>query len=384
MKVDITPDGLGMELPEELAHLSDYSKYAKYIVDDQVVGFFIPQFTEDGKMNSDWYTFRRWHLGASSAGSFLGLDEYSDPTKHFWEKINLPSQKINTEFTRWGLALEPVIADMWEYWTGDDEGYLDQSFSGKKVREKHEIPCYAINRNFPWLSASLDYIVPPGQVEPFNKEVIDFWFPLEIKSISPFAAEKYELGLPAKYVVQVQQQCIVMGVTYAEIAFLTAGHKFRVLPIHMDLSICQELLEKTRDFWERVLAARELVSGYDFLNEEEKLDIDRQLQTLEPEPSGNDAFKEFFKAKYKFSREESKREGTQEEWDLAVNYKKLNLEISNLIKEKDQIMNKIKLYSALDEEVTFENLGKKGRVTNRRPKEGKAYFGVNIKGWENE
>jgi len=373
MKIDLSQENLGCTLPKELSHLQRWGKYAKLIKED-VYGFFIPQFYEDGTPNQDWYDFRPNTVGASEIATLCDMDEYGDSVKMFWQKLGDSFGRIDSMFTYWGLHLEDKIAATWEYFDGTEDGYVDNKMSGKKIRTKIDIPCYAININYPWISASLDFLVPEGQAEPFNGEVINFSFPLEIKNISPFAAEKYELGIPHRYVVQLNQQMIVWGCDYAEIAFLTSGHLFKVLPFEMNTSLCQDIIIKSREFWDRVERGRELyVPGLP--NEEQ----DPELYSLEPEPSVNKSFMEFYKQKYKVSKEDTAREGTSEEWDICVEFKEVKDQIKELEKKAELLKNKIYLFTKFDEEVSF---GENGRVVNRRPEEGRSYFGVNIKNWK--
>ena len=73
-------------LPSELKHLKQYEQYAKPLKED-VWGFKIPQFLEDGSPNDDWYTFRTNQVGSSEIATLLDLDEYGDPVKLFYNMI---------------------------------------------------------------------------------------------------------------------------------------------------------------------------------------------------------------------------------------------------------------------------------------------------------
>ena len=392
MDTDLSQEDLGQyQLPPELKHLEPYRSYAKPIKED-VWGFFIPQFKNDGTKNMDWYNFRSETIGASAVAMLVGLSEYGDPVELFHEKLGFKMPFTDSSFTYFGLLLEDKIAFSWRYYDGTEDGYVANKFAGKVIRENAEIPCYAINVNYPWISASLDYLVPGGQVSPFTGEKINFDFPLEIKNISPFAAEKYETGLPSTYVAQVNEQMLVTGCTYAEIAFLTSGCIFKTMPFDMDLALCQKIILETRALWDRVEEARAIIKVHEDtlvgLESPEEINelietTQNQIHQLEPEPTGNKAFLEFYKAKYKVSRVDTARAGDEDEWDLAVSYKKISAEIKRLTKEKDVIKHKIFSYSVMDEEVSFMG-GDNGRVVNRRPDVGKSYFGVNIKNWEDD
>ena len=388
MKLDLSQDKLGCTLPDELAHLEEYAKYAKpiktieyeteegeIIEKAEVYGFFIRQWKEDGTPNQDWYSFRRYTIGASSIATLLDLEEYGDTVKLFRSKVDYDAPFFYSKFTSNGLHFEDAISDYWTYHDGTEEGYAENRALGKRIRHKEEIPCYAININYPHLSASLDFLVPGGQASPFTGEIIDFDFPLEVKMISPFAAEKYELGLPTRYIAQVQQQMFIMGVTYSEIVFFSGGVDLKVLPIELDVELCQDIIVKSFDFWNRVTSARDVM-----YTESDPLEMDKEITALEPEPSGNEAFLEFYKDKYKVSYEATERLGTEEEWDLSVKYKTLGDTIKELEKEKKETEHKIKSLTRYEEIISFGE--DKGRIINKRPEGKRPTFRVNIKNYE--
>tara|TARA_R110001606_G_scaffold84441_6_gene192123 strand:- start:4683 stop:5921 length:1239 start_codon:yes stop_codon:yes gene_type:complete len=393
------------ELPPEIAHLEEYKKYAKPIKEG-VWGFFIPQFTKTGANNEDWYTFRYHTLGASSVATLTDHDEYGDPVKMFWEKIGMSTPKIYSKFMTAGSHFESGIADLWDFNDGTDDGWAEIWSSGKKVRQKAEIPCYAINLDYPHLSASLDYLALGGQKSPFTGEVINFDFGIEVKNISYFAAQKYNGGIPVRYVFQLHQQMLVTNTTYAEIASLTGGFDSKVTPFEMDFDICQDLIIKSYDFWKRVEAARPIYAELKPLEdklasmssaqqnsdqgEDLKLligELDRKIYELEPEPSANEAYKEWYTSRYKETLEDASRLGTQDEWDQAVRYKVINDTIKDLKAEQDGIKNKLLSSTRYDSTVEFGDEGSNGRILSKKfwdvkKEEYKSTFRVNIKNYK--
>lgn len=167
---------------------------------------------------------------------------------------------------------------------------------------------------------------------------------------------------------------IVLGITYSELAYLVAGVDFNVLPLDMDLELCQEIIVKSYEFWNRVTMARDIYNS-----EGDELEIDRQITDIEPEPSGNEAYLEFYKDKYKVSYEDTSRKGEEEEWDIAVQYKTCTDDIALLEKTKDKLKQKIMAFSKYDEVISF---GDNGRILNKRPEGKRATFRVNIKNYK--
>jgi hypothetical protein len=145
--------------------------------------------------------------------------------------------------------------------------------------------------------------------------------------------------------------------------------------------VCQAIITKSFEFWKKVEAGRELYVDYNSKTEDERIAIDAELQHIEPEPSGNEAFKEFYHDKYKVSRTESTDIGTDEQWQLGVDYMKANDEIKKYTRIKEQLGQKIKL-STRHIEVT--DFGENGRIINRRPEAGRNYFKVNIKNYDKQ
>lgn len=380
MKLDFNTKDLGKyELPDKLSHLEKFKKFSKPIKEG-VWGFFINQWNEDGSPNELWWEFRVSQIGSSEIATLTDHDEYSDPVKLFWSKIGMNFPFVNTKFTVCGLTLESKIAELAEYHDGTDDGWVENWHKGNKIRNIQSVPCYAINIDYPHLAASLDYYFPGEQVDPFTGEIVLDKI-CEIKNVSNFAAEKYKDGLPVRYIIQTQLQMMVLGIPYAEIAHLVGGFDFKILTFDLDVEICQDILEKSYDFWQRVLQARDIYEGYELLDDEGKKEIDLQISPLEPEPSANQAYMEFFKEKYKNSTEDSIRLGTEEEWDMCVEYKTIADTIKELENKKKQLEHKIKSFSAYEEIIDF---GDNGRIIHKRKEGARSVFRINIKNYKNE
>lgn len=368
-------------LPKELSHLSQYQKYCKKLKEN-VYGFFIDQFNEDGTKNPDWYEFRKNTLGASETATACegGYDEYGVRAKLWGEKIGMTFKEIKSKFTFWGLELEQNVANAWQYYDGSQEGYIDNRYAGEKIREYKELNCYAVNIKYPYLSASFDFLVPEGQVEPFHGEIIDFSYPLEIKTISIAAAEKYELGLPVRYVFQVHQQMLIWEVNYAEIAVLKAGLDFEVFPFTANENLTEKILKETRQFWDKVEQGRLIQQEVELCSDEKDREIMlAQLDEIEPEPESNKGYEDFWKDKYKETNKKSYITGGEEEWQVALNYKLVTDKEKELKEEKQLYKNQLLRILKDNEEIDF---GENGRVVHRQEEGKRAYFGVNIKNYK--
>jgi len=369
------------DFPKELAHLEKYAKYCKKLKEG-VYGFFINQFNEDGTKNPDWYEFRVNTLGASETATACegGYDEYGIRAKLFWSKIGKKFPEIKSKFTFWGLELERNVATAWQFYDATPEGYIDNRYAGQKIRNFQELNCYAINIKYPYLSASFDFLVPEGQVNPFTGEIINFSYPLEIKTISTAAAEKYELGLPVRYIFQTHQQMIIWEVDYCEIGALKGGTDFEVYPIYMNEGIKEMVLTETKQFWDLVETARPIYYELEFcFDEKKKEEYVAQLDALEPSPEQNKGYEDFWKEKYRETSEKKEKQGNEEDWAIAVGYKKI-LDQEKELSDKKQLYKNNLLYTMKDcEELTF---GENGRVVHRNHEGSRTYFGVNIKNYK--
>lgn len=369
------------QLPKELAHLKQYEKYCKKLKEN-VYGFFINQFNPDGTKNPDWYQFRINTLGASEVATACegGYDEYGVRAKLFWSKVGKQFTEIKSKFTFWGLELEKNVANAWEYYDGSEEGYIDNRYNANKIRNYQELNCYAINIKYPYLSASFDFLVPEGQVNPFSGEILNYSYPLEIKTISTAAAEKYELGLPVRYIFQCHQQMLIWECDYCELAALKGGNDFQVFPITATQSVTDMIIKETKEFWDLVEQARPLYEELDItFDEKKKNELIAQLDAIEPLPEQNKGYEDFWKEKYREGSQVRKLEGNEEQWELALGYKQILDEEKELSEKKQLYKNNI-LYHMKDyEELTF---GERGRVVHRNNPGSRVYFGVNIKNYK--
>jgi len=369
------------DFPKELTHLTQYAKYCKKLKEG-VYGFFINQFNPDGTKNIDWYEFRKNTLGASETATACegGYDEYGVRAKLFWSKVGAKFPEIKSKFTFWGLELERNVANAWKYYDGSEEGYIDNRYNANVIREFQDLNCYAINIKYPYLSASFDFLVPEGQVNPFSGEVVNFSYPLEIKTISLAAAEKYETGLPVRYIFQTHQQMIIWECDYCEIAALKGGTDFQVYPIKMVDSVKEMVLKETKEFWDLVVEARPIYNELEItFDNDKKQQLREQLDNLEPEPEQNKGYEDFWKEKYKEGSIAKELVGTDDDFQIAVAYKDILEEEKELSTKKQLIKNHL-LYIMKDyEELTF---GDKGRVVHRNNPGSRAYFGVNIKNYK--
>lgn len=254
-----------------------------------------------------WYDYRRTGIGGSEVGTLLGLiDDYSSPAQLYHEKVGTVEQwKRDNQAMAWGRWLEGIVAERWQYYDGDDEGYLENVTKNRIIRKCRKVNGFVRNKNYPWLYASVDRLmnIDGGfkmlTGEPLTKEGI-----LEVKTIEERSSSKWEGGIPPYWISQVNQYMLIFEVDYCEIAILENGRRLSVIPIERSEVMCKAIINTTRAFWEkRVEPGRQAHFKATRLHamgshaEAEKYDT--LVQHYEPGPTPGEAYKLFLSERYK-------------------------------------------------------------------------------------
>ena len=323
--------------------------------------------TTEGMSHKDWLHFRTRGLGASDIGAVLGFSDYCSPMQKFDEKISLiPKPKFENLAMFLGKRAENLNAEMWEYWDGSVEGMMKNFYAGTKVRRCRRINAYIQNPKYDWLFVSLDRII--------NKHGNVGEGALELKNLSSYEAEKWENGIPTTYLLQVQTQCLVAGFEYGELAIKQDDRNYNVYPFERNDAICEQIIDQTHDFWQRVKQARTIQTQIFHAKQNFNLklveDLEGQLQQIEPEPTGDDSVSDFLSEKYKRGVR-GEREGNAVELKIAKNHIIKKEQLKTLEFEVREAENKIK-HSMKDVEVL--NFGKEGKIFWTNSKTGSRIF----------
>jgi hypothetical protein len=306
--------------------------------------------------SKEWYDFRtvgargyEGGIGASESAKVTGLDKQYRPTVHemFWQKIGLmPVTEVSNIATEYGKVMEPFLRDIWQFWTGNDEAAQVQALqlyqkwkvgSTKPIRTYGVNSAYLVNEKYPWLFASLDAKILAGNPRT-DGVVIDVDAPLECKTIGFWAASQWEQRIPPKYANQVYQQMIVTGSKYGELIAMEQS-SIRLYEFHENLNFQQYLIQKTYEFWQKVLKGRELCAQMHEHDEKGREQIMGEIQALEPEPDESEAYREFeterMKLKYEYAL------GGVTDYRRATVYKKLTSVIKALEAERSLLYNQL-------------------------------------------
>ena len=337
-------------------------------------------------MHSDaWFDFRTNGIGGSEMSTVLGLNKYDTVTRTFYEKIKMiEPRKFDNAKMFFGRYMEDKIAEIWAYYDGTPDGWIENYKNDKIIRQCRNVNGYVVNPSYPWMFASLDRVQNiKGGINLLTGEPLKTEAVLEVKTLSYWSSSMWQDGIPISYLIQVHVYMIIMETNYAEIAILKDGNEFVVEKVQRDEALCEKIIDISKSFWYKLVvpaqeafAKRQEAEKVGNIGEVEKYDA--VIQTLEPEPDHSEAYTEFMSER--FLKERDSVEGTIRLYDLAKADKVLN-GLKGLIDDertgiKNVFIKELTLASA--EMVDFgrlgsiawsERKGSKNRVFSNRIKE---------------
>jgi predicted phage-related endonuclease len=338
-----------------------------------------------GTMNQeDWLRFRDRGVGASDVGTILGLNPYKCSGQLFREKVEGAPFNLENLAQFMGKYQEPYIADLWQYWDpyNPGDGQMIENYRNKKiVRKCRRVNAYVQNPDYPWLFVSLDRVIcKNAEVSGGRTVIIDGGGVLELKTIAGYEAKKWEGGTPPAYVVQVQTQQLVTEMFYGEMAIMEDGRAFDVLPFEYNPGICETIIKKTREFWDKVEEGRKIYNRlYNArlnFNYAEADRLEQELTNVEPPPEGTEAWAKYLKERYKIA-EPGEMKGTDDLLEKAQRHKQLTKEIEKLEAEKLKAENEIK--NAIRDGATKLDFATHGHISWKPDARGARPFRNNLK-----
>jgi putative phage-type endonuclease len=326
------------------------------------MGLEIIQINKD-KSYDEWLQFRSRGLGASEIGTLMGVNSWKSPAELYYQKIGLIPQKVEPNIPMFmGTILEKTVAEIFEYWDGDDESMLRNYESQTKVRTLYEPVGYVVNPEYPHLFFSPDRLqiktknlrIRDGRINLENVEAI-----IEIKTISGWSSKQWEGGIPPSYYLQLQTYLMGLALDTGYLVSLEDGRNLKVHKFERDQEMIDMIGNVSRDFWTRVEAGRLA------------LELGEDYEQFAPPPDGTEAYSEFLNKKYA-NPEENTIVSTPEIDERILQYKVKNSEISILDDEKREAANFIKDYMGNNTTIQSEE----GKVTWRPNTKGTRIFRV--------
>ena len=326
------------------------------------MGLEIIQINKD-KAYDEWIQFRTRGLGASEVGTLMGVNSWKSPAELYYQKIGLIPQKVEPNIPMFmGTILEKTVAEIFEYWDGDDASMLKNYEEGTKVRTLYEPVGYVVNPDYPHLFFSPDRLqiksknlrIRDGRINLENVEAI-----IEIKTISGWSSKQWEGGIPPSYYLQLQTYLMGLALDTGYLVALEDGRNLKVHKFDRDEEMVNMIARMTSEFWTRVEAGRLA------------LELGEDYEQYAPPPDGTEAYAEFLNKKFA-NPEENTIVSTPEIDEFILQYKVKNTEISILEDEKREAANFIKDYMGNNTTIQSEE----GKVTWRPNAKGVRIFRI--------
>lgn len=322
-------------------------------------------------------------VGASEIGNLLGLTKKYRPCPqelyHFKVGDSTPTQTPSRNMLR-GKILEPIVKDIWTLWQDENDSWVlsyedyingDRALKDRlSIRKARKFNAYFVNSDYPWLFSSLDYFAEKNTPNIIDGAVMKEGFPLEIKTINQNYAKLWEAGVPPYHVCQLMQEMICTNSEYGEIAVLFPDDfSFRIFPFYRDDNLCKQILTYSKQWWERVLEAREALKQRDRFYREGKSNEAEHCQAIidsnEPEPEDSEAYNEYIKERYK--QVIPSVSGDMELYESCMEDEVARI-YANLIGDKrtfiqNKLMKVLEMSGA--EEINFDALGKVTYLPNK-------------------
>jgi putative phage-type endonuclease len=326
------------------------------------------------KSHQDWHEFRKQGIGASEVGVVVGVNMYNLLPKLVEEKVGTkdPYKAMNEAMIS-GLLAEPALLKRWMHHDGTELGYVENITQEKIIRTAQPVHSYIVNVNYPYLFVSLDARVEANQ-QHLSGAIVPYEFPLELKTIRAWEAQKWADGVPAMYRFQIQTQMLVTETDYAELAVLEDGVSFKVIPFKKDEEMQELIIQKSLETYHLINRLREMRKEIDYYLSEGQGQKANQLQALYeselPLPHDEEIAKEYYSEKMAIDHPEFI--ATDEDLVLVRERVKISESIKILDKEKQLLENLIMRKFSL-EKCEYMKLGVEGRVRYYRQENRKNF-----------
>jgi putative phage-type endonuclease len=312
----------------------------------------------------EWFEYRKSGIGGSEMATVLALNKYDTVTRTYYEKIGqVPARQIDNNKMFFGRYMEDAIADIWKYFDGTSDGYIQNYKDKKIIRDCRSVNGFVVNPSYPWMFASLDRVQNiKGGRNLITGEALKTEAVLEIKTLSYWSANMWMDGIPISYLIQIHVYMIILETDYAEIAILKDGNEFTVEKYQRDEGLCEKIIDISKQFWENLVvpgkeAHAKKLEAEKAGNMAEIEKWDAQIQRYEPEPDHSQAYEAFMSEK--FLKEREFIEGNMEDYKLCTKDKVLLGVAGRIDDERQFIKNSLikKLTLAGSEIIDFGRLG---------------------------
>ena len=197
-----------------------------------VPGMHVIEFKDE----DEWQSMRSNCIGGSDVGAIMGINKWKTPLSVYKDKVDDVHVDISDKAAvKRGKDLEPLIFEKYVTPYLAELGYT-------AVHPEHIL----WNEAFPWLHVNLDGI-GVGQGKPT--------IGVEIKTVGEYTMSEWDGddydGIPASYYAQVQTYMAVCHISKFIVgALFTSTWAFKTYTVYRNETFIENLLKKTKDFYE--------------------------------------------------------------------------------------------------------------------------------------
>ena len=176
---------------------------------------------------AEWLAMRQRGIGGSDAAAILGVSPWTSRYTLWTDKtMKAISNDEPTDAMRFGTLMEPIVADMF----AENASMTVFKDTNLYAHPEHE-----------FMLANLD-----GLVSTWCNDQVDAL--LEVKT----ARRRWDDGVPAYYVSQVQHYMAVTGMEVTFVAALFNGEEFQRFEVQRDETYIDRLINMEAEFWQLV------------------------------------------------------------------------------------------------------------------------------------
>lgn len=301
-------------------------------------------------------------FGGSDIGTVMGLNSYKSKLEFFHQKIGLRNsvRKDSPAMYRGRVLEDVVVKSYWQYYDPENptmDALLENASINRIIRKCRNVNYIMINSDYPWLFASLDReILIESGVNKNNKPIYKSLGPLEIKTDTGYGSSKWNAEVNPSHIVQHQQQLLVSGTEYGEIAILTDATWFKSIPFNANKEIQEGIINATKEFYLRIQNAKAILASQSW-DEQAKM---AKVQQLEPDPEGTEAWEQYMKDFYKPENNLS-IQGTDELFEWATKYNELK-ELQSQYEDQKRLYANLLRNHLYKNQATLIDFGPNGKV----------------------
>lgn len=236
-------------------------------------------------------------IGSSEVGSACGVNKYNSQFSLFQIKVGRIEPFEGNCTTEVGKVLEPVIANMIQYWDSSEDIDTSKTALVRRMRSSdirrtiHKANFFLTNDKYPQLLSSLDYYLPKENGCPITGEVLETDAIIEIKNIgfNSYQQWKSEGRVSDYYFAQLQQQLMVSELKHAYLFALVENQYLVCYKIEPDIGWYEFIDQTTAELSVRILKYRNIDNALYALDNrsEEYAELVAQRDDLEPETDGS-------------------------------------------------------------------------------------------------